>query len=266
MVTKATDFKIVFLGFTALALVLAAFLVFHPGRSDACKREGMVLIISTMLVLIAFYTVLTPKRDWAHYLLYLPIFMGIFAAILLSTASRLLADTKHHQGGRFILLIAFGIFCIIPLGVYRIGKPNPWIGTAKLWHPINSQAYSEVGKAIVEAFAGASGRLCIWGYNPDYHTETKYLQSTRLNISTAQFNPRNRTLEQFFRETYLEDLQKNSPLVFVDATAPDQFPSMNNPEKYRHEVIPALKDFIADNYDMLQEVNGVRIFRLKGKK
>ena len=99
----------------------------------------------------------------------------------------------------------------------------------------------------------------MWGYNPDYHSETRLNQSTRLNISTAQFNANN--LQPFFRRTYLEDLQKNKPEIFVDATARNQFPALNDPEKYRHEVIPEIRDFVAANYTLFEEIDGVRIYK-----
>ena len=68
---------------------------------------------------------------------------------------------------------------------------------------------------------------------------------------------------EFFRRTCLEDLKKNRPEFFADATSRNQFPSMNDPDKFRHELVPELAGFISENYEMAGEVEGVRIYRLR---
>jgi hypothetical protein len=87
------------------------------------------------------------------------------------------------------------------------------------------------------------------------------VQATRLSTSGALFNEN--PLKPFFLATYSDDLQRNRPLVFVDAVAPDQFVMMTKREEHGHEVIPEIRDFVAANYNLFEEIDGVRIYKWK---
>jgi hypothetical protein len=103
-------------------------------------------------------------------------------------------------------------------------------------------------------------RLAVWGYNPNYHTETRLRQASRLAICSPQFI--GGELQKFYRRTYLEDLIKNRPEFFMDATGKNQFPDMNDPERFRHELVPGVAEFIRENYYLAAETEGVRIYQL----
>jgi hypothetical protein len=67
-------------------------------------------------------------------------------------------------------------------------------------------------------------------------------------------------LQPFFVSTYIEDLKRNKPDVFVDAVAPGSF-MMSVPGQHAFERIPEVADYIRANYSLSRDVNGVRIFR-----
>ncbi len=147
---------------------------------------------------------------------------------------------------------------VLPVATFRVIHCNPWNGAAKSWWEELRHPTSKVGQAILAATEGKNGTLCVWGYNPDYHTKTLLRPATRMSIVTPQFN--GNSLQGFFRETFLADLQTSPPLIFVDATAPSQFPALNDP-KYRHESVPEIAEFIASHYGLITEIDGVRIYR-----
>jgi hypothetical protein len=93
----------------------------------------------------------------------------------------------------------------------RLQSPNPRAGLAQKWG-------SKQPEVIFEA-SGGEGLLCVWGYNPNYYTETGLVQATRLSTSSALFN--DNALRPFFMGSYLEDLKRNRPKVFVDAVEPE---------------------------------------------
>jgi hypothetical protein len=257
IIQKGIDFQIIFLGWSVICIF--SFLILSVVFFTKWRIIGFLPIaLCLFFVCLAFYTVIAPRRDWAHYLLFVPIYLGISLSVILQVLDNNTCFNKiKHKSTILCLLVT--MFCVFPIGIYRSIKTNPWIGTAKKWMPVHSGTYSPVGKAILRAVSSNDSYLCVWGYNPDYHSETRLNQSTRLNISTAQFNANN--LQPFFRRTYLEDLQKNKPEIFVDATARNQFPALNDPEKYRHEVIPEIRDFVAANYTLFEEIDGVRIYK-----
>ncbi len=259
IILKGIDFQIIFLGWGVVFVF--SLLILSVGFFKKRRITGFFKVVLSLLFLVlAFFTVISPRRDWAHYLLFVPVYLGISLSVIMQVLddNNCFKNIKYKSTVLCFLVILIGVF---PIGIYRSIKTNPWIGTAKTWTPVHSATYSPIGKAILTAVSSNNSYLCVWGYNPDYHSETRLNQSTRLNISTAQFNANN--LQPFFRHTYLEDLQKNKPEIFVDATARNQFPALNDPEKYRHEVIPEIRDFVAANYTLFEEIDGVRIYRWK---
>jgi hypothetical protein len=259
IIQKGIDFKIIFLGWSVIftfSLLILSVIFFKKSRINGFLLFALCLLF----VVLAFFTVIAPRRDWAHYLLFVPIYLGISLSVIMHVLDNNTCFIKIKYKSNILCVLVI-LFCVFPIGTYRSIKTNPWIGTAKNWMPVHSGTYSPVGKAILRAVSSNDSYLCVWGYNPDYHSETRLNQSTRLNISTAQFNANN--LQPFFRRTYLEDLQKNKPEIFVDATARNQFPALNDPEKFRHEVIPEIRDFVAANYTLLEDIDGVRIYKWK---
>jgi len=257
IIQKGVDFQFIFLGWALFFLIALSILFINFFKTK--KIIGLpLLILSLFFVAIAFFTVIAPRRDWAHYLLFVPIYLGISLSVIMQLLDSNLSISKLKTKSTILCIVTI-LICVCPIGIYRLIKTNPWIGTAEKWSKVHTSTYTPVGTAIVRASTGNRSLLCVWGYNPDYHSETKLNQSTRLNISTAQFN--NNNLQSFFRRTYLEDLKKNKPEVFVDATARNQFPALNDPDKYRHEVVPEVRDFVAANYELFDEIDGVRIYK-----
>ena len=153
---------------------------------------------------------------------------------------------------------AIGLFLLVGAGpmIYaRLKSPNSWAGLAQKW---SSEKPGVISQKILQA-SGGEGRLCVWGYNPTYYSETGLVQATRLSTSSGLFN--DNALRPFFLGSYLEDLRRNRPKVFVDAVAPEQFVMMTKREEHGHEVVPEVRDFVASNYELFDEIDSVRIYR-----
>jgi len=257
IVQKAIDFQIIFLGWgLVMTVCLAGLIVQYIQRKRI--RGLSIFLISLVFVLLAFYTVISPRRDWPHYLLFLPVYFGVSLCLLMQILDGIAPQIRSKSLYLTLFVISF---CVLPLGFYRMINSNPYAGQAHTLMPIHSSTYSPVGGAILRAASSEKSLLCVWGYNPDYHTETKLTQSTRLSISSGIFNQNN--LQSFFQETYVKDILQAKPEIFVDATATNQFPALNDPLKYRHEVIPEIRDFVALNYTLFDTIDGVRIYRWK---
>jgi hypothetical protein len=181
--------------------------------------------------------------------------MGILAMALVG-----LLDAKVALWRPVLRGFVLGLVLIIAAGpmVYaRLQSPNSWAGLAEKW---GSEKTGVIAQRILEV-SGGEGRLCIWGYNPTYYSETGMVQATRLSTSGGLIG--NHPLRPFFLLTYLHDLTKNKPSVFVDAVAPDQFVIMTSREEHGHEVVPEVREFVAAHYELFDEIKGVRIYRLK---
>lgn len=226
-----------------------------------CTVQQLVLVaFAVLLLLVAGHTIASPKRDWPHYSLFAVYPMALLIGILAGSIPP--SESGELRRGRLTVIAITAVivaFCVLPIATYRLMNPNPWVGHARVWTDIIKKPHSKVGKAIVAAASNEVGTLVVWGYNPNYYTETGMIQGTRLSISTPQFN--NNSLQGFFRETYLQDLLLNRPLIFVDAAVEGQFPAMDDGARFRHELVPGVGRFVGENYRLIDTVDGVRIFK-----
>lgn len=209
-----------------------------------------------VLLWLAFLAVVAPQRNYPHYLVFLPVPMGMVAMSVVGLAYAGLVDR-----GIFWRSCTLAVALVIgagPFVLWRASSPNSWSGLAANW---SREKPGPISEKIIEA-SGGEGRLCVWGYNPTYYSETGMVQATRLSTSGAVFN--DNPLRPFFLRTYLEDLQRHRPAVFVDAVAPDQFVMMTKREEHGHEVVPEVREFVAANYTLFDEIDGVRIYKRNG--
>jgi hypothetical protein len=200
---------------------------------------------------LALWTVLAPQRNYPHYLLYLAVPMAL---VLIPTLNWL------RSKWNFPCAIATLCCCILllPLAGWRWTHPHNWSLAGPSWRNPN---HGEIASAILDAAQGGNGVLTVWGYNPVYHTKTGLIQGTRLATSSVFFNEN--ALQEIFLRTFMYDLEKNQPSVFVDAVADGQFVMMTDRSKHGHEQIPEVADFVSKNYALFAEVDGVRVFRIK---
>jgi hypothetical protein len=251
---RPDDFLWFSLGWVILVL-MGALALAGARRRSAPWRSWAFLAYALVLIGLAFLTVTSPQRNYPHYLLFLPVVMGMVVMALLGVLGGKFGSTRPKTKA-----VAMGVVFLVgvgPMVIARFQSPNSWAGLAEKWA---AEKPGAIGRKILEA-SGGEGRLCVWGYNPTYYSETGMVQATRLSTSGALFNEN--PLKQFFLATYSDDLQRNRPLVFVDAVAPDQFVMMTKREEHGHEVIPEIRDFVAANYNLFEEIDGVRIYKWK---
>jgi hypothetical protein len=241
---------LIFVGICLLSLLWSR-------RQSAAWRSWSFLAYTLILLGLAVWTVTAPQRNYPHYLLFLPVPMGIVAMALVGVLNA--KSASRSSAWRAFMI---GLFLLVgagPVIFARLKSPNSWAGLAQKW---SSEKPGVIAQKILQA-SGGEGRLCVWGYNPTYYSETGLVQATRLSTSSALFN--DNPLRPFFLGSYLEDLRRNRPKVFVDAVAPEQFVMMTKREEHGHEVVPEVRDFVASNYELFEEIEGVRIYLWREK-
>jgi hypothetical protein len=65
-------------------------------------------------------------------------------------------------------------------------------------------------------------------------------------------------LQEYYLNTYLKDLQKNKPAIFVDAITPDAYEF--NSSEYKHQNFSVISNYVKANYKKAEEVDGIEIF------
>ncbi len=222
------------------------------------RRSGLLFAgAGLLLTVLAVYTVTSTMRNYPHYLYFLPIPLVMLSAGLLQGWRDRRLPEPAAPWRTAILWLVFLSATTLPAMEYLRQNPHPHVGMARRWS--ENPPVSDLSRRILAAAAGGNGYLAVWGYNPKHYTETGLLSATRLSTSSSIFNDND--LQPFFLRTYLEDLQKNQPTVFVDAVAPGQFLLMNDRGTHGHEAVPEIRDWVRRHYQLVEEVDGVRIYR-----
>lgn len=108
---------------------------------------------------------------------------------------------------------------------------------------------------------GKSGQyLAVWGWSCDLYVATQMPQGVNENHTTR--SGLYHSYQKHYYQRYLRDLKRNQPAIFVDAVTPRTI-WMDNPKKYGHHNYPELAEFIAQNYLLRAEVEGVKIYAHK---
>lgn len=259
---RATDLSLFVAGnLCAQLLLLLALLV--PPRKPPGYLMPIFAAAGFVMFLVAAYTTTSTLRHFPHYLYFLPLPAAFVSSALLQCLwDRIGIPENPSNAAPWFRLCGLSIFLLIvaaPAAEFRRQHPHPHVGRARQWS--ETKQVSPIAKQIINAAAGGNQFLAVWGYNPRYYSETGLLSATRLSTSSAILN--DNSLRGFFLKTYLNDLKANRPSVFVDAVAPGQFLLMTDPATQGHEQVPEIREFVEQNYTLVEEIEGVRIYRAK---
>ena len=261
LLAKSSDATTYAVGWVVFLLLATASLL-TPSAFRLRKQEVTFLAVSFLLLALAMSAVLTTQRDYGHYLIFLPFFAALLpcglAGALVQRARRLRTSKRDAANYELTCAGLMVLITILPVAGLRMEQPNGWAGNGRAWAKTASKPHTPVGNAIANVGHNSNRRLTVWGYAPEYHVETGFRQATRLSTSSAIFNDNH--LREFFLNTYLDDLKKNQPGIFVDAITEGSF-FMNDPATQAHENIPEIAAYVAENYELARDIRGVRIYR-----
>lgn len=212
-----------------------------------------------VLLLVAICAAMTPGRPYMHYL-QLTIFpAGLFGGLISGAILHDLGVNNFIVGVsaravRVIILGAFLICGLVPQIWWRSQAPQPFIGQYTATRGV--LARSPVSAEILQ-HANPGERLGIWGWMPVFWVETGMVQGTRDGDDSRQIEP-HQDLD-YFRARYFRDFLSTHPPVFVDAVGTGNFLYEDRAE-CAHETFPDLRDYIANNYRLIDDVEGTRIY------
>jgi virulence-associated protein VapD len=116
----------------------------------------------------------------------------------------------------------------------------------------------DVSRKISE-FAQPGEKMSIWGFANRYYVETGLLQGAR--EATPFYQIVDGTQQDYYLNRYLDDLKRNKPTLFVDATGRNSIYLQDL--KYRHENYMQIKNFVTKHYELVASIEDVRIFRIR---
>ncbi|MDD5389272.1 MAG: hypothetical protein PHD37_07995 [Gallionellaceae bacterium] len=241
------------------SLVYFVFCLYSISRFDDGFREYFVVLgISTVLMLTSFYVITAPPTNFSHYYILMVAPVSFYGSVVLLSGMRLLNNYAANIAKKnvFILCIvsALTIFQFNGLHTKRV------IGIHSLYHDRPSYINRENDAAIantIRMWINPGDRITIWGWSNKFYVLSQAAQATRITFSFPQFLKGNADI--YWLNLFITDMEKNNPIVFVDAIAPNQF--MYDYFKGSHfEIYPRAKRFIENNYTQISTISGVRIY------
>lgn len=237
----------------AVCLLLAPAELLRGGKRGipAISRRGVFLCALVVSLLAASaYAVYRPMREFPHYLVFLifPICLleaGLFAAVL---AAR--APARGSRRPVVLFLLAAVAF---PAGARSTELNSDFESEAWM---LAAPAECAVC-ATISRLAKPGEPVGIWGWAADYYVLTGTVPATREAECARQIEKGPQ--QSYYQHRFLEDLRGSNPGVFVDATGPAQF-RYEDRATAGHEIFPELRDYVRNNYQLVADAEGARVF------
>jgi hypothetical protein len=90
-----------------------------------------------------------------------------------------------------------------------------------------------------------------------FWVETGLIQGTRDAENSHQIEPHQ--YRNYYRMRFMRDLLRSRPPVFIDAVGVGNFVYEDRAQD-GHEAFPELREYITDNYHLVRDVEGTRIY------
>ncbi|HET7535739.1 MAG TPA: hypothetical protein VFJ90_04745, partial [Candidatus Didemnitutus sp.] len=216
---------------------------------DRTARTFTLLALAATV--IGMGCVLRAGRPFLHYwqLVVLPVTF-LLGALLGNLAGAPAGATKTDRW----IVAACALGLLVSLGSQRWRKGSLYLGSTAYFatHPRNSVS----DHVLAQARSGDT--IAIWGWANYVYVETGLRQATRDAHSERSIKPG--PLQVYFRERFLVDLMVTRPAIFLDAIGPCSL-FFRAPELKHERNYPGLGEFIRTQYQLVDEIDGARIYR-----
>ncbi|GAB2563913.1 hypothetical protein [Spirosoma aerophilum] len=203
---------------------------------------------------MACYAVAMPATEYGHHLW----FVLLPLTWLLSLAvQELLANWKSLSINRGLLVAITIVPSLLQVAaVHQAGIKEANYYLYQLAH--QQTARMNPVSSIISSRALPGDRLVVWGWQNRYHVDTQLPQGTSENTSFRSMYPH--SLRQAYRHKYLTDILSSQPTFFLDATGPNSL-FMSDTTRYRFENFKPLAHYIATHYQLVGQLDHVRIYQ-----
>ena len=239
----------------SLTLIFMGFLLILPLVRRIPKEDLVRFVFSSLLLSISTYSVVAPGRPFVHYILFLLIPLTIQTGSTLQIAFNLLPsyfNRRYFQIVTAIFILAGSLFYFSSAFTYQ---PKYLKEANKYYDGFLPQG--EVGAVLDHYLSSDAIRIAVWEYEPELFESYDFISGTRYAATSLQGGP----LDAYYLGSYIKDLRKNKPVLFVESfyRTPNGF-----------EKTAELKKYIYENYSYDAEIGGNNIYvkkdRLSAKK
>jgi hypothetical protein len=239
-------------GFLTMLLIATGLALLDRRRSKTppSPREWVLLGSSTLFFLAALFAVCRPMGMYPHYATFL-----LYPLTLLGGASLVKRMGLPASGGwtPSLPLRRAGVGLALAILSVPAGMRLREIRGQEMPPDSNELLAAEVLKLRRERPVRG---LTVWGWAPGVHVLTGMPPATRDAIGHFVISPG--SMQNYFRQRFMDDLRREMPDVFIDAVARGALIWWDWTENSGYESDPSLKQFVEDQYDLYASVTLTR--------
>ena len=202
--------------------------------------------LGAALTAAAVLCIVAPSRSSLHYLFFLTIPLTLWSGTLLCDL--------WAAGGPRLLLAGLALICaLVPLNT-RLRQPLPDMSGhfSEHWR----QPYTSLGQ-VLRHWHVPGARMALWGWMSSAYVESGLPQATQDTVS--QWCILDVPQRDYYRETFLSDMKRNQPEVFLDAVGPGA-PFFYIRATQAHEIYPELAEYVHQHYRLVVDLKNARIY------
>jgi len=214
------------------------------------RRVSLAGLMAGGLFVATLYAIYQPGREFPHYLLLLMLPAALGGMIALAA---LINNSRRPK----LAGAAFVAVTVVAPTIHAIFLAPPAVLTTTL--NAFSPAVTQIAPRL-KAWVNPGDLMAVWGWAPELNVLTGTVPATRDAQSQRQIE--DGPHRDYYLQRYLKDLRANPPRVFADAVAPFR-PPFENRATQGYESVPALREFVNSNYELQDDVQGIRVFARK---
>jgi hypothetical protein len=242
-------------------------LVFFRRYKTALEKRSETfpfLFYSLFVLLVSLYAVLKPGTNFDHYLIFLIVPCGFSIGVCMGELQSIIAHSKpNNKQSIFIFVLSLFLLIYIVGGGYAqaLSYIENQYSISYQSKQILSNYRSPVEKAILK-YVSPGESMAVWGWAAELYVDTNTIMGVRYAMTQWEIVPHPQ--QKYFMQRYIDDIVKSQPAVFVDAVSPKMF-YYHDRQTEGHEAFPELARVVAQNYKLVDEVDGVRIYKFINK-
>ncbi|WP_420154010.1 hypothetical protein [Siphonobacter sp.] len=222
--------------YAAGLLLATAGLFVHFLRKTKTTYDWLALV----LLLTTYYAMLQSGNNFHHYALYVPflvpVALGIWARDL---------PIRTQKTVLSIVLLAAGF-----QAGYNLNQRGPVQPTAN--EPLTQRVAS-----VIRANSKPEERMVLWGWFDRLYVYAQRPMGYRYPYTIGIFWPS--PLHDVRVKDFIHDLEENQPAIFVDVCGTAL--TFYGTTAERHEATPEVARYIASHYRLIQDIEGVRVYK-----
>lgn len=192
-----------------------------------------------VLVLISFWAIAKPGKQFPHYLMFFPPFVVIYFCY-----SSFLFYPKKPTRLIFLIIYFFLSLFFIFSHWYDKNKGELNFQTSK-YKTILKQSLLTKNQDLYSWIPTANQHLLVWGWMPQWYLLANKSPATRESHTYAQIV--NTKLTDYFRSRFLIDFEKSVPAVVIDAVIGNSF-GFNDSSKFSPDIFPEFSKILSEQY------------------